>query len=189
MMDFFLKAKAWQVFFILIVVPFAFQLVTLKFLLGLVYSDPKLFLVIILGATLIGAAVFLFWVWTLGVGMNQRIPSEIRPKVRFFKFTVIYSAASFITYPLLVVLPLINANGDGIGALFFLLQLFSSYCIIYGFYFIAKNLVTFEKGEPIKFRSQIGTLILLWILPLGIWSIQPRINEVYRSVDTDHFDQ
>ena len=188
-MDFFLKAKAWQVFFILFVIPFAFQLVMLKFLLGLVYSDPILFLVIVLGAVLIGAAVFLFWVWTLGVGINQRIPSEIRPKVRFFKFTVIYSAASFVIYPLLVFLPLINANGDGMGGLFFLLQMFGSYCIIYGFYFIAKNLVTFEKGEPIKFRSQLGTLFLLWIFPLGIWSIQPRVNEMYWSVDIDHFDQ
>ncbi|MFG1497872.1 hypothetical protein ABMA57_14670 [Saccharospirillum sp. HFRX-1] len=188
-MDFFLKAKAWQVFSFLVGIPIVTQLVMFKFFLGLIYSDPKLFLIIFLGAMLIGGVAYLFWIWTLGVGINQRIQSEIRPKVKFFKFSVIYSAALFITYPLLTVLALTNENGGGIGRLLFLLQMFGSYCILYGSYFIAKNLVTFEKGEPIKFRSQLGTLILLWILPLGIWFIQPRINEVYGSVDTDHFDQ
>jgi len=188
-MDFFLKAKAWQVFSILVGIPIVFQLVMFKFFLGLIYSDPKLFLIIASGAMLIGGAVYLFWVWTLGIGINQRIQSEIRPKVKFFKFAVIYSAVSFIIYPLLGILPLTNVNAAGVGELLSLLQLFGSYCMIYGFYFIAKNLVTLEKGAPIKFRSQLGTMILLWIFPLGIWSIQPRINEIYWSVDIDYFDQ
>ncbi|GAP73105.1 hypothetical protein SAMD00024442_6_77 [Candidatus Symbiothrix dinenymphae] len=57
----------------------------------------------------------------------------------------------------------------------------SAFCIFYCFYFIAKALKTAELQRPVKFRDFAQEFFLIWILPVGIWIIQPRINQLFNK--------
>lgn len=61
------------------------------------------------------------------------------------------------------------------------LYLCSAFCIFYCFYFIAKALKTVELQRPVNFRDFAQEFFLIWILPVGIWIIQPRINQLFNK--------
>jgi hypothetical protein len=58
------------------------------------------------------------------------------------------------------------------------LHLFATFCIFYAFYFVARSLVTVNKGRQVSFGDYAKPLILLLLFPIGVWSIQPRINQL-----------
>ena len=51
-------------------------------------------------------------------------------------------------------------------------------CLIYSFYFVSKLLVTAEEKKPIKLNRCIGTFLLFWFFPLGVWFIHRRLRKV-----------
>jgi hypothetical protein len=61
------------------------------------------------------------------------------------------------------------------------LHLFSMFCIFYCLYFNAKALKAVEWRRPVTFGDYAGEFFLLWFFPLGIWFIQPRINQLFRN--------
>jgi hypothetical protein len=44
---------------------------------------------------------------------------------------------------------------------------------------VAKNLVKAETGKRVTFYDYAGPFFLLWFFPIGVWFIQPRINQLY----------
>ena len=63
------------------------------------------------------------------------------------------------------------------------LHLVSFACNIYCLYFLSKLIVTVEKKSKVKFKDYFGTLISAWILIIGIWKLQPRINGIFLIKD------
>jgi hypothetical protein len=59
------------------------------------------------------------------------------------------------------------------------LHLFAIFCMFYIFYFVAKSLVMVNKGRQVAFGDYAKSLILLFLFPIGVWRIQPRINQLY----------
>lgn len=183
-MDIFLKAKAWQIFLVIVVLPFGGQMLVMQSLISSFETNRELIFTIMPILMLACMAIFLLWFWSLGVGINGRISESIRPKSKFFKFTIIYSAIYMVVFQLFFMS--VN-SGSGVGgymAIIFPFHLFSMYCMLYGLYFIAKNLNTYEANSSVKFSSFVGTFFLIWFFPIGIWFIQPRINNLYAASNT-----
>jgi len=49
---------------------------------------------------------------------------------------------------------------------------------VYCIYFLAKLLVMVEKKSKVRFNDYIGTFFAAYVLLIGIWYLQPRINRV-----------
>jgi hypothetical protein len=69
----------------------------------------------------------------------------------------------------------------GIFAIIFPLHLFSMFCIFYCLYFIAKSLKSVELQRPVTFNDYAGEFVLIWFFPIGVWVIQPRINNIFND--------
>jgi len=60
---------------------------------------------------------------------------------------------------------------------------FAMLCIMYPWYFSAKTIKLAELQKTVNFVEFIGDFSLFWFLPIGIWVLQPRINELVK-IDT-----
>ena len=59
------------------------------------------------------------------------------------------------------------------------LHLFAIFCLLYIFYFVARSLVAVNKGRLVSLADYAMSLILVMLYPIGVWRIQPRINQLY----------
>jgi hypothetical protein len=58
-------------------------------------------------------------------------------------------------------------------------NLFSTFCFFYCVYFNAKSLKSVELQRPVTFSDYAGEFFLICLSPIGVWIIQPRINEMF----------
>jgi hypothetical protein len=65
-MNIFLKGKAWQVFLLLVVIPFGFQAGLMSFMISS-DANPELVFKVMPLIMLVFMAIFLLWFWSLGV--------------------------------------------------------------------------------------------------------------------------
>ncbi|WP_108124659.1 hypothetical protein [Saccharospirillum mangrovi] len=181
-MNFFLKAKSWQIFMVGIALPIVAPYLAIYFNFKIIAVSSGYELLLIPLCLLIGFVIYFLWFWSLGVGINRRIPAEIRPGNNFFKFSIIFSTfytpfflASFLFFS--------SKLPSWLAPILGLLYFFSIYCALYVPFYIAKNIRTFETNAPATFSSTLGTYFPFLFLPVGIWFIQPRINTIYSSAD------
>ncbi|WP_170265045.1 hypothetical protein [Salibacter halophilus] len=141
------------------------------------------------------------WYWSVAKGINSKLPEEARMKFTRFRFffffpliyiilltlTISISTSLFGTTPTFpgpqspdTFLPLLFL---GIGV-FFLIHLFAVFCTFYVIYFIAKSIKSAELQRKVTSSDYIGEFFLIWFFPIGVWFIQPMINEIVsREVD------
>jgi hypothetical protein len=61
------------------------------------------------------------------------------------------------------------------------LHLFAMFCIFYCLYFVAKTIKTAELQREVSFSDFVGEFFMLWFYPIGIWILQPKINQIAKS--------
>lgn len=200
MIKLFLKAKHWQLFAAMLGIPLIYQFYFMsKISLFQTYQEPisgeegftqvlneefirfDFFPYIMIFFSLI----FFGWFWSIAIGLQKNIPTEIKMKVKKLKI--------FFFIPLTyIVILMIYVGGvfSGMGAIGFLnggwligiilpVHLFSMFCIFYTLYFVAKTIKTAELQRKVGFGDFAGEFFLLWFYPIGIWFIQPRVNRLY----------
>lgn len=198
-MEHFLKAKHWQLFIFIFAIPFLVPFFVmgsiLKDVVALHEPDPvsilqnfMYFPVIII----IYISVMYGWYWSVGVGLQNKVPSGVTLKVNRFKI--------FFFFPLfyLLVIGLIffwiftnidNLFSSGpnpediyswIGwvALIIPFHLFTVFCTFYIFFFCAKTIKTAQLQREVTFGDFVGEFFLIWFFPIGVWILQPEINKL-----------
>lgn len=55
---------------------------------------------------------------------------------------------------------------------------FAGVCQIYTFFYVSKLLIFAEEKKNMGIDRYIGTFLLLWFVPIGIWFIHPRVRKV-----------
>lgn len=208
-MKIFLRAKHWQLFSVIFVIPFIFYIYIMIKILSqieqIAYSstvpDPffifetsRNFYIIAIPFVVIN----FMWFWSLGVGLNYKVPMEVRGKVGFFKFVIIYITLFFTGMMLagyhfmgLFTSPdFPDVIGDNIFDMLKIMAiispfyLFSIFCMFYSFVYIAKTLKTIELQRAVKFDDYIGEFFLLWFSFIGVWIIQPKVNKMVNDEGT-----
>lgn len=189
----FLRAKHWQLFIPLLVIPFITMIVfgmivAISFInnnperpedvIWIFYFFPVLF-------ALCGFIQFA-WFWKVLTQLSKLVPRHAMrfPSRRiklFFFIPVIY----FCLLPFFIVFAIqvsSRENLDGIiqvailGIFIFTLHFFSIFCILHTIFFAAKTIRSAELKRNARFSDFVGDFFLIWIFPVGIWFIQPRIN-------------
>jgi hypothetical protein len=173
---FFLRAKHWQIFLLLVAVFVALEILFSGGLVSGAKSEEDLTLTIDLIAALTGLSLvcFLVWLWSLGSFLTSAAPAEFRLKTGFFRFAVIYPGVYIFVFA-----ALFFSMNPKVLAVIIPLHLFGMFCMFYDLYFVAKSLAMAETGSSATFAGYAGAFFLLWFYPIGIWFIQPRVNRLY----------
>ncbi|MEM7374145.1 MAG: hypothetical protein AAF587_36465 [Bacteroidota bacterium] len=191
----FLQAKHWQLFLLLFGVPFLFQMLMMGFTFSQVFAEKQpdfdaLYsqMIMLNGVMMILIVTFFGWLWSVGLGLQAKIPSEVSMPVTRFK--------AFVIFPFLYILLIVGgmlyvSSGTSeleametfpVNPMIFLLiipfHFFAMFCILYDFYFVAKTIKTVELQRKVTFGDFIGEFFMIWFYPIGIWIVQPKINEM-----------
>jgi hypothetical protein len=199
----FLKAKHWQLFVLLVGVPIflnIFMMISMVIKLSSgsfenssfhLFFFPFFFFIMLF----FGWAMFR-WQWSIAIGLQHKLPSNFSMNVKLFKFFFFFPIF-YISSILLVVSIIMFSGGfeDGgvpnFGLIFtlfgivFLLHFFSMFCLMYSLYFVSKTIASVELQREALFSDYIADFFLIWFFPVGIWFIQPRINKIIESNQTE----
>ncbi|MEZ5105255.1 MAG: hypothetical protein R2757_21445 [Draconibacterium sp.] len=180
MIEKFLRAKHWQIFIAIFIIPYSLQFLAMTITNNnqekMMYFTPFIILVLFLG--LFG------WFWSIAIGLKERIPYGIKMKIKKFKIflliPMIYVPIVFNLFDL-VFDNLEKSNGLMMGisfAIIFPLHILSIFGFLYSFYYVAKTYKTVELQKEVSFSDFAGDFFLLLFFPIGVWIIQPNINKM-----------
>ena len=183
-MDWFLRARHWQIFLLIFLVPVAIVLA------GLIMVSHQLSTGILFYAIPVAIALsqvsYYGWMWAVGSKLMPANGARVR-LFRLFVFIPIvlivlilvfwlsgatmfslgsYSVVSVLYGSLLVVLPLQMAN---------------VLTMLYCFMFVARVIKEAGSGRGAAFEDYFREFVLVALLPLGIWFLQPRVNKLYKA--------
>ena len=164
-MKFFLHAKAWQMF-LLIIGPL------------LLPSPDGVGFFGFLGLNwLVSMIVIIAWMYSIGISANSQLTNGLKEN------QIIYNVGFLIPfiYGILYSVLFFQAGLIQPPVWLIFLHLVSMIGMFYGLWFTSKQFATFKKGEKVKFSDYIGPLLLFWFSPIGVWFIQPKINELFQT--------
>ncbi|UAB80966.1 hypothetical protein INR76_12785 [Marixanthomonas sp. SCSIO 43207] len=181
MIKFYLKAKHWQLFLLMLGIPLFFEFLVILDI-GIFNVFPIIMLLFI--------GVLFGWFWSIAIGLQKYVPQEIRMKVKkfkvFFFIPLIYMV--FLTIYMSGIFSEIGINGFSksgwIVAIILPLHLFSMFSIFYSIYFVARTLKTVELQRKVGFGDYVGEFFMIWFYFIGMWIIQPKVNKLYRNGNT-----
>lgn len=184
----FLTASKWQLFSLLVIFPFLFQIGFMTFL----YYRPNPVVIAICIAVFfsIYLAIVLGWLFTLGTSLHNKLPQGVAMNLVRFKIFLFIPVAYALLITLFAIQQSMPNNAysfvpTGTLAVFIPLHLFSIYCMLYCLYFISKELKIVEIQQDVtSFNDFAGEFFLLWFFPVGIWFLQPRIHKIFRTIDS-----
>jgi hypothetical protein len=188
-MNRFLKAKHWQIFMITFGLPIIIEIIAMSFMIT--SNNPMIIMKIMPIIMIFFIGGFFGWFWAIAIGLQYKVPSEVRMKVKKFKFffftPLIYIILILVflgfTFGVLVENGQQPSSGliGGLVGIIVPLHLFSMFCIFYCLYFVSKTFKTVELQREVTFSDFAGEFFLIWFFPIGIWIIQPKINKMIEN--------
>jgi hypothetical protein len=119
---------------------------------------------------------YLIWMYSIGIELNRKNTEHSGMNKIFLNILVGYPTIYLISAWILILTG--NLNMDTIlpfhfGAMFsiFLLMILTS-----------RTIIKFEKREKLKESSGIGLFFGIWYYVIGIWYIQPKLNEYIKRI-------
>jgi hypothetical protein len=189
-MDIFLKAKHWQIFLVSFGLPSLIEIIAMPFMI--LGNNPAIILKIMPILMFFFAGGFFGWIWAIATGLQSKVPTGIIMKVKKFKIFFFIP----IVYLLLIVVfmgkmmggmpDMPEPSGATIGlimAIVFPLHIISMFGIFYSFYFAAKTYKTVELQREVSFSDFAGEFFLIWFYPVGVWIVQPKINQMIEGTN------
>ena len=172
---FFLRARHWQIFLLFGI---GYVGANVVMLLDMFSARPQEELLRPSMLFVFMMALFMFcfvaWFWSMGSFLNSIGEPTFRLRVGFFRFALLYP-----TVYMFIFFALFSSSRPAVLAFLLPLHFFAMFCLFYDLYFVSKSLALVETGKLVSFSDYAGSFFLLWIFPLGVWFIQPRINRLY----------
>lgn len=168
-MGIYLRAKHWQLFLVLVGSMFLTQALMLNSVMDGGAVNP---LVMILPTVLVGA-VFFGWIWAIASACYRALPRDLASSPRPMKIGLVYA----LIYISLSGVLLFGA-GNQLPGYVALMHLLAMSAVFYSLGYTAKQLTKLEQKQDVTFFSYSGPFFLLWFFPLGIWFIQPKVNQL-----------
>ncbi|AOW18341.1 hypothetical protein LPB03_13160 [Polaribacter vadi] len=198
MIDKFLKAKHWQLFLLTFGIPIIFQFIMMDSMISNIGTESKSELIMTSDymnffpiIVIIYMGVLFGWFWSISIGLQTKIPGNIKMKTKKFKifFFIPLVYIFFISLFIGGVFSGIMLNGTepsvgyviGMIGIILPLHLLSMFGIFYSIYFVAKTLKTVELQKEVNFGDFASDFFMLWFYFIGIWIIQPKINKIAKN--------
>jgi hypothetical protein len=162
-MRLFLTAKHWQIFIVL----------SIGYLLANVDLDLGWPRDIRVALNITGFLISFVWHLAVGHGLYGFLPARVEMKYNLF---VINWFVLIVTYCAVLIL------SEGMGMIFrgvgAIPLFYFFYAFVHVLIFPGRLLRSIEMGKQAHFGDYILTVVSMMIWPVGIWFVQPRINEV-----------
>ena len=197
MINWFLKAKHWHLFILMIGIPMIAQIAIFMLMMLDAYNGSssmseggKLFMIIFPIILLLFAFFHFGWFYSISFGLQKYIPEGVKMKVKKFKIFFWIPMGYIVLISLLIGVSFLGIQFDDntgeaslsviFSAMAFIipLHLFSMFCIFYTLYFTAKTYKTALLQREVSFGDFAGEFFLFWFYFIGIWIIQPKINKM-----------
>lgn len=179
LMTFFLRLRHWELF-LMLVLPTALCYLWRVPFGPLVVASIGLFVLIVLFA----------WLFSVGIWCNSRLPGNRRSGPALFVVALIVPLIYLLMY-ILLYLPQLQAGGPPQKPPLWLLpmHMLSLLCVFYVFWFAASKFKSLLANEDADFLIFSSTFFLLFIFPLGLWIIQPSVNQLFHRLSEPRADQ
>ena len=114
-----------------------------------------------------------------------RLPEQRRSSVVPFIGALIIPLVYLLLY-IFLYLPELQASGPPEKPPLWLLpmHMLSMLAVFYAFWFTSSKFKSLLENEDADFMIFSSTFFLLFIFPLGVWIIQPSVNELYHRLTT-----
>jgi hypothetical protein len=176
-MNFFIKIKHWQLFLLIIAISIIAQVFFTS------YFDKNQNNKSLIFFPFIGQILILYlWHLSIGLMLHKKLLPNIKMSIVKFEIALFISFVSFffISYILFTILSLPMTQ----NMLPYILSLFLSLpvlivSIFYCLYFNAKALKSIELQKNANFNEYILEFFLLCFFAIGVWIIQPKINQIF----------
>lgn len=197
-MNFFLRLRPWPLFALLVGLPILVQLLCL---LALALTRHWAAMAIGMPLTIGCSGLFFGWQWALGTGLAARRPTaEVATGLRWFKIGLRLAGGYLLLIVLLLLAGLLALLGLQnqpppafqpawpllVMTLILPVHLLSLAAIMYANYFVARTLKAVELQRPPELSEFLADFFLLWFFPVGLWFIQPRVNQLFADLETEH---
>ena len=159
-----LRFKSWMIFMIII----------LGLLIGNITVENQPSISIFL--RIIGITVYIIYPLLIGHFLQNYLPRRIELSYNFF---LVNTFLWFTTYSLIIILS--GGQGMTFTGLIVLPLLYIFFAFFHFFAFPAKTLKSIELKREARLSEYLGEFILMLILPIGIWALQPRVNKIIES--------
>ncbi len=171
-MVFFLKLRHWELFLMLALPTIMCLMFDIPFE-PLVVASIGLFLMLVLFA----------WMFSIGAWSNGQLPPERRRSLLPYGVGLALPLVYVLMYIILVVPELASATPPQRPPLWMLpMHMFSMVGIFYGIWFTARQFKSLQEREDADFMIFSSMFFLLFIFPLGVWLIQPNVNQLYHKL-------
>jgi len=178
----FLKAKHWQLFLLTFGLPFIAQLISFMFMFNNRDNASAFAAFGLFGVVMIlFCAVLYGWLWSIAIGLQTAIPENIRLNIKRFKIFFLFPIVYFFVFILFAISMFGPNMNPSIFAVIIPLHVFAMFCMFYNLYFVAKTIKTAELQKKVSFGDFAGEFFLIWFYPVGIWFVQPKINEIAKN--------
>lgn len=163
-MRFLLQLKHWQLF-------------TLTFGLSFIGSIIRLPIVIMqIAACLTMAGVF-GWIWAIANVLHPKLPGGIGLSNWKFRMSLLLAVMIFAWLEG----TLIFKTGEVPPSVLIVAILIYLALMVISVLHAAKTFKSVELKKRVTFAVYIGEAFLIWLSPIGIWLLQPRLNALVRS--------
>jgi hypothetical protein len=155
-----LKLKSWQLFAILFT---PFILPGIDPLIGRTIAHELI--------NQIWIVIYLLWLFVLGTNLHSKlaIQKQNRIGLLLFQFLVFSGIVSSLLIPFTISQQI---PSEFVVAIY----IFSAIGILFPMIYCAKVLTQIEKNQ----NPMLLNLVFLWIFPIGLWIIQPRIRDILK---------
>lgn len=167
-MKFLLRLKHWQLFLITFGLPYLFSFI----------SFPKFGIIYYIGSLLMFSGLF-GWIWSIANVFYYKIID--REKFKLLRFRTML----FMSLSILILVFWSSEKNSLLKSLYpYILFSVPFYLamMMYIILFAAKTLRTAELGRLAEFKEYLAEGVLIWIFPIGIWILQPRINKIMETI-------
>ncbi len=167
-----LRLKSWQIFGLIIIMPILFIIlgVDLAKATGIQIFMPILALI----SALTLMISYYGWIWNAGIVIYNQ--GNFNRKLNLTAFKLLFILAMFL---FLIITPILKkVLNEEYLYLLQIIGLISVISFFYCIYFITESIRNLEKQRNAQKSYLLIDFILIWILPIGIWILQPRIKEI-----------
>ena len=181
-MNFLLRLKHGQLFLLIMGLP---AIIEITFRITMIRSEDSLsgftnknFLSFIL--RIISMAVSIGWFYAIGTNFHKKLPDSVKMNLARFR-VIVFIVAVYALFFCIFLAFMINEKILGLSLYNVIIPVHAiiMFCLLYCLHFNARVLKAVELQRPVTFGDFSGEFFLLLIYPIGIWIIQPRINNLF----------
>ena len=123
------------------------------------------------------------WFYAIGSWSNSQLPDHLKKSIILYGLGL----ATPIIYLILVIIlyfPALESSTPPPPPTWMMpMHFLSMIGIFYGIWFSARQFMALQKGHEVDFMIFSSTFLFMWIFPLGIWLIQPSVNELFDQLE------